>query len=39
MAVGGAMGEENEREITSEEVKRELNETKEGSLKHLEWMV
>ena len=32
------MGEENEREITIEEVKRALNETKER-VKHLGWMV
>ena len=31
------MGEETEREITREEVKRALNEMKGG--KHLEWMV
>ena len=41
VAVGGVqvpvMGEENEREITIEEVKRALNEMKE--VKHLEWMV
>ena len=33
------MGEENEREITIEEVKRALNETKRKEVKHLEWMV
>ena len=31
------MEEENEREITTEEVKRALNEMKGG--KHLEWMI